>query len=194
VEDRTDTHTEITVAKIESVQFNYSIELLGPFTNGRLREDVGDYLLPVEFLMATGESFTSIHTSPSKACLRVAMGMETPPPRGRVYYIQQVPFECKVELKDHTRVDIAANRVVVAQATFDPYTGGSFCKLLPVTDSPSSAELLSVRDALRLSLTVVPSIVQGKTLPKMMNSISGKRTRKKSTCGSRRIALSASCI
>jgi len=69
VEDRTDTHTEITVAKIESVQFNYSIELLGPFTNGRLREDVGDYLLPVEFLMATGESFTSIHTSPSKACL-----------------------------------------------------------------------------------------------------------------------------
>lgn len=155
IEDTTDTHTEITVAKVEEVRFNASTNLLGPFTNGRRQAELGDYLLPVEFLLPGGEGFSPIHTSPNKACLRVAMGMETPPPRGRVYYIQQVPFECQLQLRDNKGVDVMATKFMAAQATFDPYTGESYCKLLPIVDSPASMEGLSVKDTVRLSVTVV---------------------------------------
>lgn len=154
IEDTTDTHTEITVAKVESVEFNVTRELLTPFTNGHRQEDLEDYQLPVQFFLSGRDTFTPIHTSPNMECLKVTMGMETPPHRGRFYYIQQVPFECQVELRDHTGADVMAARYLGAQATFDPYTSESYCKLLRV-ESPTSVEGLSTRDGLRLSLKVV---------------------------------------
>ena len=175
VEDTTDTHTEITVTKVERAEFNVSTATLAPFTNGRRREGAGDYRLPVQFRPGGGaagdnnnnnnnnnnggETFTPIHTSPNKECLRVTMGMEMEAPptqRGRFYYIQQVPFECHAELRDATGADVGASRYLDAQATFDPYTGESYCSLLPV-DTPSSSssgEGLATQDGLRLSLRV----------------------------------------
>lgn len=154
IEDTTDTHTEITVAKVEGVEFNVSAETLPPFTNGQREEGLGEYLLPVLFLLQGRETFSPIHTSPNKECMKVTMGMETPPPRGRFYYIQQVQFECYVELRDHTGVDVMAAKFLVAQATFDRYTGESYCKLLPVYMS-ASPESLATRDGLRLGVKVM---------------------------------------
>ena len=154
IKDVTDTHTEITVAKAEGVRFNSTGEM-GPFTNGRRPSELGDYLLSVEFYLPGGDAFSPIHTSPNKECLRMVTGSEAPPPRGHVYYIQQVPFECQVELQTHTGADVVASKYVTAQPTFDPLTGESHCKLLPVEGSGGSAETLSVRDALRLSVRVI---------------------------------------
>ena len=151
VEDITDTHTEITVAKVERVVFNVSRDGLPPFTNGHRQAELGDYRLPVQFLMAGGDPFTPIHTSPNKDCLKVTMGMETPPPRGQVYYIQQVPFECIVELQDDLGVEIMSAKVLTARATFDPYTGNSHCTLMPV-DNPVLMEGVATRDGLALSV------------------------------------------
>lgn len=156
IEDTVDTHTEVTVAKVETVMFNTSLSTLPAFTNGNRHVEVGDYLVPVEFLLAGGDRLSPIHTSPNKECLKVAMGVETPPPRGAVYYIQQVPFECKLELRDYADVDVIAAKFLTAQSHFDPRTGESYCRLLPI-NTPSSTEGLSVRDGLRLSLTVIAS-------------------------------------
>jgi nuclear pore complex protein Nup210 len=154
IEDTTDTHTEITVAKVERVEFNLTRQLLTPFTNGHRQEGIEDYALPIQFFQAGNETFTPIHTSPNIECLRVTMGIETPPPAGRFYYIQQVPFECQVELRDHNGADVVASKYLGAQATFDPYTGESSCKLLRV-DSSTSTEGLSTRNGLKLSLKVI---------------------------------------
>lgn len=158
-----DTHTEITVAKVDEVVLDASLNSLGPFTNGP-QQGGEEYGVPVQFLMAAGddgegassqrETFSPVHTSPSKECLKVTMGIETPPIIGSVYYIQQVPFECIPELRDQNGVDIGASKYLSAQATFDPHTGKSYCKLLPV-ESSVSVETLSIRDGLKLSLRVV---------------------------------------
>ena len=154
VKDTTDTHTEITVAKVAGVVLSSnSTHALGTFTNGHRPAESGDYLLPVAFNMPGGEQFSPVHTSPNKECLKVAMGIEKLPPLGKVYYIQQVLFDCRAELQDRRGMDVMTHKYVVAQPTFDPYTGEYFCKLAPV-ESPGSSESLSVKDELRLSVVV----------------------------------------
>lgn len=148
----TDTHTEITVAKLESVVFNVTdANALRVFTNGRRRTEAGDYLVPVEFLLSNNETFTPLHTSPNKECQNrtqsLAEGVAPPTTPGS--FIQQVFFSCLLDLWDSTGTDIMVTLYLAAQPVFDRSTGRSYCKLLP---QANSARELSGRQDFMLSL------------------------------------------
>ncbi len=147
-----DTHTEITVAKVNHVAFNVSGNLK-TFTNGERSSMLGNYRIPVEFLLPNDEPFSLIHSSPNKECLKHAANGDidvSSIPFGGLYYIQQVPFKCQLQLTDRTGADAMATSYIEARAVFDPYTGQSFCELRPL-DNP---EGLASREGLRLSLKV----------------------------------------
>ena len=154
IKDIVDTHTEITVDKVAHVTFNVSREQLQPFTNSHRRDEAGGYHVPVDFLLPNRDHLTPIHTSPNKECVKIKMDALPTSPQG-IHYIQQVPFDCQLELNDHMGADAMATKFIEAQATFDPYSSASYCKLLPSPRNINSGEALSTRDGLKLSMKVM---------------------------------------
>lgn len=148
--DVIDAHTEITVAKVGQIVFDVDSSNVPTFTNGRRLRELGDYLIPVRFLQVNGEEFSPLHSSPDKECLRRTSGNQGV---WEGAWLQQVPFECHLELREHDGSNAMAVEYVVTETTFDQSTGATFCKLLPL--DTDAAKRLSVRDSLQLSLKVV---------------------------------------
>ena len=136
----------MTVARIHEITFNFSREL-PHFTNGPRQSDLGPYLVPVQFSPTlSGAEFTPLLISPNRAC-----SQEINASNGAVY-IQQVPFECLLELRNGGNV-LSTERFIIAQPYFDAATGKSYCHLLAVEDL-RSVETLSTMQDLSLTLKV----------------------------------------
>ena len=150
IHDVIDTHTEITVAKVGQVVFDVDKSRIPIFTNGCRQRGLGDYLIPVKFLQENGEEFSPLHSSQDKRCLSRLSGDRKVWSGAR---LQQVPFECHLELREQDGSNAMVTEYIVTETTFDPSTGATSCKLLPL--DTDSAEGLSVKDDLQLSLKVV---------------------------------------
>ena len=139
-----DTHTEITVSKIERVVFNAS-STLPMFTNA----ERSDYCIPVRFIHTKDEDFSLLQISPNPGCFEELnlTGDESP------VFIQQVWFECFPELKDRSRNLLPATKFISAEPYFDSRTGMSFCSLSGTND-PTASEMLASMEGLSLALTV----------------------------------------
>ena len=149
IEDVIDTHTEVSVSKVQEVRFNMTDDL-STFTNAYRQQELGVYRIPVEFLHThSGAKFTLIRVSPKVACSKEVNSSE-----GDVY-IQQVPFECVLELKDGGNL-LAVRKFIKAESYFDSKSGSSFCNLIP-TEDPHAMETLSTISKLSLSLRVKAS-------------------------------------
>ena len=146
-----DTHTEITVSKVSEVVFNTSSGL-SVFTNAPRQEELGDYRIRVDFCHSgEEEQFSPIQVSPNKVCAE-EVGITNPSDESQLF-IQQVPFECILELKDRDGVALPAAKYFTSEAHFDGRSGLSYCKLGGTSD-PLSSETLAVIDGLSLMLTV----------------------------------------
>ena len=142
-----DTHTEITVSKVSKVIFNTSSGL-NTFTNAPRQEELGDYRVRVDFYHSgKDEQFSPIRVSPNKACAE-EVGISHPDD----VYIQQVPFECLLELKDRDGNTLPAMRFFSSEPYFDGKSGLSYCRLSGTND-PVSSETLAILDGLSLTLT-----------------------------------------
>ena len=141
-----DTHTEITVSKVSEVVFSteYSLPL---FTNARRRSEIGVYRIPVQFLHSSGGGgeFSLLQLTGRTCAEEVNATVED-------LFIQQVPFECVLELVDSGTL-LHSDQFVTPLAKFDSLSGESYCELAPVETS-QAMEALSVRDSLSLSLRV----------------------------------------
>ena len=147
IQDVIDTHTEITVSKVSEVVFNISSGL-STFTNALRQKELGDYRVRVDFYHSGGdEEFSLIQVSPNKACAEEVGVADIDD-----VFIQQVPFECVVELRDRDRNNLPAAKFFTTESYFDGKSGLSFCKLGGTSD-PVSSETLAVMDGLSLSLT-----------------------------------------
>lgn len=143
-----DTHTEITVSKVSEVLFNTSAGL-NTFTNAPRQQELGDYRVRVDFYHSgKDEQFSLIQVSPNKACAE-EVGITDPTD---AVFIQQVPFECLLELKDRNGNTLPATKYFTSEAYFDGKSGLSFCKL-GGTDDPVASETLAIIDGLSLMLT-----------------------------------------
>lgn len=142
-----DTHTEITVAKVGEVVFEAS-NGLPLFTNAQRKSELGAYRIPVQFLHSSeaGGAFSPLQLSPSRACSEKVKAAE-----GDVF-VQQVPFECNLELMDG-RTMLHADQFMASLARFDSTSGQSYCELVPI-ETGQATDALSVREALSLSLRV----------------------------------------
>ena len=67
-------------------------------------------------------------------------------------FLQQVKFECVLELNDGPDV-LNAARYITSEPVFDPSNGKSYCRLLPSKDMTAIASLATL-NALRLGLKV----------------------------------------
>ena len=149
-----DTHTEITVKRVEEVVIKANEKELPLFTNAPRREELGAYSVLVSFYHTQGPRstthdkgyFTSLIVSPNPACSSEA-SIES----GGVY-VQQVPFECLLELTNNGS-PLDSQRFISTRAHFDHKYGTSSCVLLPIKDH-QAVEFLSVKDKLSLSLKV----------------------------------------
>ena len=150
-----DTHTEITVSKVSEVVFNVSSGL-GTFTNAPRQEELGNYRVRVDFYHSGGdEEFSLIRLSPNRACAEEVGVASTDD-----VFIQQVPFECILEMKDRNKNTLPAAKFFTSQPYFDRKSGLSFCHLGGTSD-PVATETLAVMDGLFLSLTVRAFDVEG---------------------------------
>ncbi len=144
--DVIDTHTEITVAKVQEARFN-ATEKLSTFTNAPRKLELGMYRIPVTFLHGNGDGrFSLVQVSPNPACSEETGGTKNEE------FIQQVPFECFAELADSHSL-LGAQKFIRTEATFDRKTGSSYCSFYPV-DDPHAIETLSPMEELSLSLRV----------------------------------------
>ena len=149
-----DTHTEITVKRVEEVVIKANKKELPPFTNAHRQKELGAYSILVSFYhthdLRGGNHdkgyFTSLLVSPNPTCSREA-GVEV---GGR--YIQQVPFECLLDLKDGGS-PLESQRFFSAKPHFDHKYGTSNCILLPNNDH-QAVEFLSTKERLSLNLKV----------------------------------------
>ena len=148
-----DTHTEITVERVEEVVIRADEKELSVFTNAYRQEEVGVYSIPVTFHPSQGDRgahskghFTSITVSPNPACTS-----ETSVEKGGTF-IQQVPFECLLDLRDDG-TPLEVGRFVLARAHFDHKSSTSSCHLIPISDH-QAVEFLVVKERLSLSLRV----------------------------------------
>eukprot|EP00731_Ephydatia_muelleri_P025269 Em0017g352a len=111
------------------------------------RSELGPYLVPVQFSHTpSGGEFTPLLISPNRACSE-----EVNASNGAVY-IQQVQFECLLELKNGGST-LSTERFIVAQSHFDAATGKSYCHLMAVEDV-RSVETLATMQGLSLFLRV----------------------------------------
>ena len=94
----------------------------------------------------SGGEFTPLLISPNRACSE-----EVNASNGAVY-IQQVQFECLLELKNGGST-LSTERFIVAQSHFDAATGKSYCHLMAVEDV-RSVETLATMQGLSLFLRV----------------------------------------
>ena len=145
IENIIDTHTEITVSKVQEVNFNVTEKNLPTFTNAQRQPELGIYKIPVEFLHGTGE-FSLLHVSPNPACSE-----ETNITKDGTY-IQQVPFECIIELTDSGAL-LSGCKFIRVEAVFSSIVGKSYCTLYPVEEA-HAVETLSTMEGLSLSLQV----------------------------------------
>ncbi len=136
-----DTHTEITVSRVNRV--GLPLTSLPSFTNARQKPELGLYKIPIQFYHSGSETFTRLLISP--ACRNISSSNGT--------YLQQVPFECQLELKTGTNNLLLADKFIAAKSTFDPDTGASYCVLGPAGDV-GVAETIATDDGLSLSLKV----------------------------------------
>ena len=142
-----DTHTEITVSKVSEVVFNTSTGL-STFTNAPRQEELGDYHVRVDFYHSgKDQQFSLIQVSPNRACAE-EVGITNPSD----VYIQQVLFECLLELKDRNGNTLPASKYFTSEPHFDGKSGLSFCKLGGTSD-PLASETLAIIDGLSLMLT-----------------------------------------
>ena len=148
-----DTHTEITVKRVEEVVIKANEKELPPFTNAQRQKELGPYNVLVSFYHTHGHSgsqdkgyFTSLLVSPNPACTREASV------EGGGGYIQQVPFQCLLELTDGGS-PLEGQRFVSAEPHFDHKYGTSSCLLIPNSDHQAT-EFLSTKEKLLLSLKV----------------------------------------
>ena len=149
IQDVIDTHTEVTVSKVQGIQFNIT-DTLPIFTNAQRQRELGAYRIPVEFLHAqNGAEFALIQVSPKVACSSEVNSSE-----GDIY-IQQVPFECLLELNDGGSM-LNVQKFIKAESYFDPKSGRSFCNLIPIEDH-HAVETLSTITKLSLLLRVKAS-------------------------------------
>ncbi len=139
-----DTHTEITVSKINRIGFPLPSTSLPSFTNGHRKSELGFYKIPVEFYHSGSETFSPLLISP--ACRNISNDSTGT-------YLQQVEFECQLELKTGNNSPLLAARFIVADSTFDPDTGESYCTLGP-TEDMIVAETISTDNGLSLTLQV----------------------------------------
>lgn len=146
IQDVIDTHTEIAITKVQEVIFNVR-ESLPTFTNAQMQQELGVYTIHVKFLQtATGEEFSLLQVSPNKGCLAEVNASQ------HRTYIQQVPFQCILEMKGNRNV-VSASKFVQAEALFEATTGRSFCQLNAVEDD-HAVEMLSTMEELSLVLVV----------------------------------------
>ena len=145
--DVIDTHTEVTVSKVSEVIFNTSAGL-NTFTNAPRQKELGDYHVRVDFYHSgEDEQFSLVQVSPNKACVE-----EVGITNSDDVFIQQVPFECLLELKDRDGNTLPAAKFFTSEPYFDGKSGLSFCKLGGTNDAVAS-ETLAIIDGLSLMLT-----------------------------------------
>ncbi len=147
IRDVIDTHTEITIAKIEEVTFNVTEKNLVTFTNAQRQLELGTYRIPIVFLHGNVDGmFSLVRVSPNPACSDETNKSE------RGTFIQQVPFECLADLTDPKSL-LATQKFIKAEASFDASTGNSYCSIFPI-DDPHAIETLSTMEELSLTLRV----------------------------------------
>ncbi len=147
-----DSHTEITVAKVERIELGPSeMMVLESFTNGRRLRALGDYGVPVSFLVNENETFTPLHFSADKRCSDGRAGQGGGSILGK--WLQQVHFDCNLELTGQDGSNAIAAEYMTAEPVFNAATGASYCRLSPL--ETSSAESLAVREDLQLKLKVI---------------------------------------
>ena len=144
-----DTHTEITVKRVEGIAISTTNERDLPlFTNAPRQRELGDYHIPVVFYHAQGSefaTFTPLALSPHPSC-----AAETGVKGGT--FIQQVPFKCLLDLSDN-QTPLESGKFISVQSHFNHVTSKSSCVLIP-NNEHHAIEFLSTRDKLSLSLTV----------------------------------------
>ena len=158
-----DTHTEITVKRVEEVIIKANEKELPLFTNAQRQKELGAYSVLVSFYhthddrssLATAVTnqdkgyFTSLLVSPNPACSSESR-LDIASSGGS--YIQQVPFECLLELRDDGNL-LESERFISAQPHFDHRYATSSCYLVPSGDK-HAVEFLSTKDKLTLKLKV----------------------------------------
>ncbi len=135
-----DTHTEITVSKVQRVKF--SVSLPPTFTNAQRKAELGSYRIPVLFYHTNNEPFSPLYTSP--ACSKNSNTSGT--------YLQQVPFQCKLELNEANNNPVFASKLITVEAIFDATNGQSYCVLGPADEI--FRETIATTDRLSLLLQV----------------------------------------
>ena len=150
MDDVIDSHTEITVTKVDRAELGIVGENLPVFTNGRRVQSLGEYQVPVVFFHDGNASFTPLFFSSDKRCVGQDVGVA----RGVAgTHLQQVAFDCQLELSDREGLKVAAEEYVSAEAAFDASSGASFCRLLP--RETNMVEDFATRDDLQMRLKVV---------------------------------------
>lgn len=87
-----------------------------------------------------GATFTPLFTSPNPAC---ANESGATPPR---LYIQQVVFDCLLDVKSPTHPQISKSDVANAVSVFDNRTGTSYCHLVPTSNKAAQRLISSISD------------------------------------------------
>ena len=124
------------------------------FTNAQRPDELGPYLIPVEFKDEHNNTdFTLLQASPNKACLEGIVKDNTLNALDDVIYLQQVKFDCVLELQSFGNV-LLTSKYVASNPLFDHVTGRSYCNLLPVLDDDGARKTISTMDHLRLTLKV----------------------------------------
>jgi len=154
INDVIDSHTEITVVKVEKVEVGVAGVNPSIFTNGRRVRSLGEYRVPVAFFHDANSSFTAVYFSSDKRCVGQGGEHAEGVARGVAeVQLQQVAFDCQLEMRDREGSGIPAEEYILAEATFDASTGASFCRLSP--KETTTAEELASREDLQLRLKVV---------------------------------------
>ena len=134
--------------------FGSSSDPLPPFTNAPVQEEMGPYLIPVEFKDEQNDTdFTELISSPNKACLSGLDSVESSSTSN--VFLQQVKFSCELELMNGPSF-LNADIFVLAEPVFNLLNGRSYCQLYP-TDDQEAVKVLSTMDRLRLILKVKAS-------------------------------------
>ena len=94
---------------------------------------------------STGEEFSLLRVGPNRGCSQEVNTSE------HGTYIQQVPFECILELKSDRNV-VPVNRFIQANAVFEQTSGESFCQLSPIDHG--AVETLSTMEKTLLTVVV----------------------------------------
>lgn len=152
---------QISVATVKRVFINASSSSLPVFTNAHRPENLGHYLVPVEFKDEHNDSdFTLLQASTDKDCLssdnqQVKDCVANDEERGTtgLLYLQQVSFDCILELRNEGNL-LPTSSYIIARSYFDPFTGSSACQFLEAPGDSESTKSLSLMAGLSLSLRI----------------------------------------